>query len=444
MRSPSSNDQNREGSTDDAADDYPEGGLKAWLVVVGSWCSMFSIYGLINTSAVFESYFKANLLKDYSYSQIGWIFSLYLFLVFFVGVLVGPVFDRFGPRLLVAGGCFLIVLSLMLLGLSNSELQCSVSADSQWFDQDEIAFYQTILTYSVLGGLGGALLNAPAYSAIAHFFHARRGLATGIASTAGGIGGTVLPLLFQHLSGEGGVGFAWSCRIMGFLMLGLAVPANLFIRSRKSAKMRGTDQTKLSSVWPEFSIFREPRFALASVGYFFMEIGLFAPLTYIISYATSYDMSTSDSFLLLSFFNAGSVVGRFLTGLLADIFGRFNVIIITIALCVVTVLGIWLPCDGSRGVLITFAVAFGVASGSNLSLIPVCLGQFCESQHYGRYFATATMFASFGTLISVPIAGALLDVGDESTGWTALIIFSGCAYLVALICYSTVRIMTVG
>ncbi|KAG5748249.1 hypothetical protein H9Q70_009091 [Fusarium xylarioides] len=311
---PSSDDQNRENSTDDAADEYPEGGLKAWLVVVGS--------------------------------------CLYLFLVFFVGVLVGPVFDRFGPRLLVAGGCFLIVLSLMILGLSNT-------------------FYQTILTYSVLGGLGGALLNAPAYSAIAHFFHARRGLATGVASTAGGIGGTVLPLLLRHLLGQNGVGFAWSCRIMGFIMLGLAVPDNLFIKSRKSAKMRNADQRKVSSVWPDFSIFRDPRFALASVGYFFMEIGLFVPLTYIISYATSYGMSTSDSFLLLSFLNAGSVVGRFLPGFLADIFGRLNVIIITIALCVVTVLGIWLPCDGSRGVLITFAVTFGVASGSNLSLIPI-------------------------------------------------------------------------
>ncbi|KAL7764898.1 hypothetical protein ACKLNR_006043 [Fusarium oxysporum f. sp. zingiberi] len=413
INSPSSQDRLPENLTDGAADDYPEGGLTAWLVVFGSWSAMVSIYGLINTSAVFESYFKANQLKDYSYSQIGWIFSLYLFLVFLVGVLVGPVFDRFGPRLLVAGGCLLIVLGLMLLSLCK-------------------AFYQTILTYSVLGGLGGALLNAPAYSAIAHFFHARRGLATGVASTAGGIGGTVFPLLLRHLLGEDGVGFAWSCRIMGFIMLGLAVPANLFIKSRESVKTIYTGQTKDSSLWPDFGIFREPRFALASLGYFFMEIGLFAPLTYIISYATTHGMSTPDSFLLLSFLNAGSVVGRFLPGLLADMFGRFNVIIVTIALCVVTVLGIWLPCNGSRRVLITFAVTFGVASGSNLSLIPVCLGQFCESRHYGRYFATATMFASFGTLISVPIAGTLLDVGNESTGWTALILFSGCSYLTAL------------
>ncbi|EEU36738.1 uncharacterized protein NECHADRAFT_97245 [Fusarium vanettenii 77-13-4] len=410
---------------DDASDTFPEGGLTAWLVVFGSWCSMVCIYGLINTSAVFESYFKTHQLLDYSHSQIGWIFSLYLFLVFLVGVQVGPVFDRFGPRVLVAAGCTLIVLGLMLLSLSRT-------------------YYQIIMTYSVLGGLGGALLNAPAYGAIAHFFHARRGLATGVASTAGGIGGTLFPLLLRHLLGPNGVGFAWSCRILGFIMLGLAVPANIFIQSRPSVRMSSRDQVKTRSIWPDFGIFRDPRLGLATVGYFFMEIGLFVPLTYIISYGTAHGIPTSDSFLFLSFLNAGSVVGRFLPGLLADKFGRFNVIIVTIALCVVTVLGIWLPCNGSRAVLIFFSVTFGAASGSNLSLIPVCLGQFCESRHYGRYFTTATMIASFGTLISVPIAGALLGIRDESTGWMSLILFSGCSYLVALICYFIARVMTVG
>ncbi|RMJ20267.1 hypothetical protein CDV36_000027 [Fusarium kuroshium] len=186
---PSSHNQDNETVIDNVSNTFPEGGLTAWLVAFGCWCSMVCIYGLINTSAVFESYFKTHQLRDYSHSQIGWIFSLYLFLVFLVGVQVGPVFDRFGPRALVAAGCTLIVLGLMLLSLSKT-------------------YYQIILTYSVLGGLGSALLNAPAYGAIAHFFHTRRGLATGVASTAGGIGGTLFSLLLRHLLGPNGVGFA--------------------------------------------------------------------------------------------------------------------------------------------------------------------------------------------------------------------------------------------
>jgi diphthamide biosynthesis protein 2 len=95
--------------------DFPEGGVKGWLVVLGSFCAMLSLFGLINSAAVFESYFSTNQLVENTPSEIGWIFSLYLFIVFFVGIQVGPIFDRFGARALVAVGSLLIVLSLLLL-----------------------------------------------------------------------------------------------------------------------------------------------------------------------------------------------------------------------------------------------------------------------------------------------------------------------------------------
>jgi hypothetical protein len=101
--------------------EFPEGGLQAWLVVFGSFCGMFSVYGLINTAAVFESYFSENQLRDYSSSQIGWIFSLYLFVVFIVGIQVGPVFDKYGPRLIVLSGGLLIATSLFILSVCQGE-----------------------------------------------------------------------------------------------------------------------------------------------------------------------------------------------------------------------------------------------------------------------------------------------------------------------------------
>ncbi|KAK5662651.1 hypothetical protein OQA88_8567 [Cercophora sp. LCS_1] len=398
--------------------EFPEGGLQGWLVVFGSFCAMISVFGLINSSAVFESYFSTNQLKDYNPSEIGWIFSLYLFIVFFVGIQVGPVFDRHGGRILVLVGSILITASLLLLSWCKT-------------------YYQIILTYSVLGGLGGALLNCPAYGAIAHFFHRRRGLATGIATTSGGVGGIVFPILLQHLLPT--QGFAWSCRILSLILLGLAVPANLFIRTR----LPPAAHDKMASVWPDLTIFCDSRFAVASLGIVFMEWGLFIPLTFIISYAAAHSQDATSSYVLLSYLNAASVVGRVLPGFLADRFGRFNVIILTIALCVITVLALWLPAGHSQGMLIGYSVLFGFASGSNLGLVPVCLGQLCDSRQYGRFFSTVMMVASFGTLSSVPIGGALLGLGGEK-GWMALILFSGVAYTLALICYTTARVLAVG
>lgn len=398
--------------------DFPEGGLQAWLVVFGSFCAMLSVFGLINTAAVFESYLSTNQLSEYKSDQIGWIFSLYLFMVFFVGIQVGPIFDRYGPRIVVAIGGVLIAGSLLLFSVCKE-------------------YYQIMLAYSVMGGLGGALLNSPAYAAIAHFFDARRGLATGLAATAGSIGGVVFPILLQRLLPR--LGFGWTTRILGFILLALAVPANLFIRSRLPPK------DTIASVWPDLTMFRDLKFTFSAVGIFFMEWGLFVPLTFIVSYSARYRADPTESYTLLSMLNAGSALGRFLPGFFADKIGRFNVILLTISMCVATVFGLWMPAGDSEPMLIAFAVLFGFASGSNLSLTPVCLGQLCDPRDYGRFISTALMVASFGTLSSLPIAGAILEAGDHGdAGWNALIAFAGLSYVLALACYMAARVMAVG
>jgi len=110
------------GSSLDANElEFPEGGLQAWLVVLGSFCAMAAVFGVSNTAAVFQSYLAENQLASYSPFQIGWIFSLNLFLVFFVGIQVGPIFDHYGPRLLVIVGFALSCASLFLFSISTSK-----------------------------------------------------------------------------------------------------------------------------------------------------------------------------------------------------------------------------------------------------------------------------------------------------------------------------------
>ncbi|KAK8066787.1 major facilitator superfamily domain-containing protein [Apiospora hydei] len=394
----SSDSSDSENICHDDEDTFPEGGLEAWSVVFGSFCAMLSVFGIINSAAVFESYFTQHQLKGYDPSTIGWIFSVYLFIVFFAGMQAGPIFDRHGPRALVAAGSILTVASQMLLGLCTS-------------------YYQIMLTYAVLAGIGGALLNVPAYGAIAHFFKARRGFATGIAATAGSVGGIAFPLLMQGLLPK--VGFAWTTRIIGFILLGLSIPANVLIHTRlpPSDKLR--------------------RHLVHGVGHLH-------PLTFIVSYAADYGHEANSSYTLLALLNVGSFFGRFVPGFFADRIGRFNVIVMTIALCVVTILAFWLPARDSWPLLIVFVLTFGFASGSNLGLYPVCLGQLCDSRSYGRFFSTALMVASFGTLTSLPIGGALRDLGSTETGWKAVIIFSALSYAIAMSCYFGARVLAVG
>ena len=107
---------NHTSDCNDDDEDFPEGGLRAWLVVFGSWCTMFMVFGIVNSTGAFQDYFSSNQLRGYSSGQIGWIFSLNLFLVFLCGIYSGRIFDLHGPKVLLAGGSLAVVLSMMLLG----------------------------------------------------------------------------------------------------------------------------------------------------------------------------------------------------------------------------------------------------------------------------------------------------------------------------------------
>ena len=104
---------------------YPEGGLEAWLVVFGCWCSLLAALGVMNTLASFQANIHRNQLKDYTEGQIGWIFSVYAALSFGLGVFVGPIFDKFGARALMITGSVGVVVGMMLMSVCTGKFTFS-------------------------------------------------------------------------------------------------------------------------------------------------------------------------------------------------------------------------------------------------------------------------------------------------------------------------------
>lgn len=254
--------------------------------------------------------------------------------------------------------------------------------------------------------------------------------------TAGSIGGVIFPLMLQKLFPT--VGFPWATRILGFILLFLLVVMNLLVKSR----LPRTPMTSLKNVSPNLAVFKDLPFALVTLGIFLMEWGIFVPLTYITAYATSHGHSSSFGFQIIAILNAGSVFGRFFAGLLADMMGRVNTLILSISMCVLSCFALWLPAGESTAMIVVFAAIFGFVSGSNLSLSPVCIGQFCKTDQYGRYFATCWMFVAFGTLTGLPIAGQILTLCNGQ--YYGVIIFAGLSYVAAAICLIAARILKVG
>jgi len=73
----------------EADEGYPEGGTKAWLVVLGAWCAMIPSMGWLNSLAVLDAYIGDQELPNLPPSTVGWIFSCYAFCLYFLGAQVG-------------------------------------------------------------------------------------------------------------------------------------------------------------------------------------------------------------------------------------------------------------------------------------------------------------------------------------------------------------------
>lgn len=280
-----------------------------------------------------------------------------------------------------------------------------------------LELWHFILSFGIFCGSACSLLFTPSFAAPGHFFMRRRGLATGLAASGGSIGGIVFPLMLESLFPK--VGWVWSIRVLAFVSLVLCGTANFLIRSRLPAAHN-------ASAHPDIKIFKNRPFFFTTIGIFLLEFALFIPITYISSYARSKGFSTSFSFQILPILNAASALGRALPGYWGDQIGPFNINLVMIVLSVVACLGVWLPAGGYTAGLVLFAVLFGFASGSNVSITPVCIGRLCRTQHYGRYYATCYTVVSFACLVGVPIAGNILTANGGS--YWGVITVTGCVY----------------
>ena len=302
-------------------------------------------------------------------------------------------------------------------------------------------YYHFIIVFGVLGGVGTSLLSTVAIGTIGHYFNVRRGFATGLASCAGSLGGVLFPLMLSSLFTS--AGFAWATRALGFIFTFLLIIANILVRSRLPTK-----PFSKTNILPDLRILKDKTFLILCIALFLIEWGLFMGLSYLISFALDAGIKPALSYQLLSILNAGSFFGRWAPGLLADKIGRFNTMILMISQCLITTLALWLPAATTsdlatkKGLLIAFALLFGFASGSNITLAPVCAGQLCKTENYGKYFATCYTMMGIGTLVGIPIGGEILARGGGN--YVGLIVFGGACYAAGLVFFVWARVRVVG
>ncbi|KAF2788320.1 MFS general substrate transporter [Melanomma pulvis-pyrius CBS 109.77] len=374
----------------DPEDDFPEGGLRAWLVVASAWLLLFPSFGFMVSIGTLQDYWIQHQLSNFSARDVGWIPSVFVYLSLGLGIWVGPLFDRYGPRwIALIGSTGYLIMVFLLPECKN--------------------FWQMILCCGVLGGVTGAMLTTTSLAVVAHWFKARRGLTQGIAMMGSSCGGLTIPLILKTTLPK--YGYAWSLRILGFIFLVCFIIGNILIKAR----IPPTPATKKKAII-SLSIFGDLRFSLFTISVFGFEVVLFGALGILPTYATlSTDFPAETGFYLIAILNGVSCIGRILPGYVADKIGRFNTLFIMILFTWFFMLVLWLPLGNkSLPALYCFAALFGFGTGSWMALVPACIGQLCRAEEFGRYYGSMYFIASLATLVCIPISGELVEtVGPQ-------------------------------
>jgi MFS family permease len=281
-------------------------------------------------------------------------------------------------------------------------------------------FYQFLLAQGILTGLAAGLLTIPFMSALAQHFSARRSAAMGIAMAGSSVGAIVFPLVLSSLLNDTALGFAWTFRIGGFLMLPPLIFALFTVSSRLPPR-------RSNFFLP--SAFAKPTYSLLVATSFFLLVGMFIPLVYLPAYAVQNGMSEVFASHLVAIINGASIPGRIVPGILGDRYGRINLLFI--AGLATSILAFCWPEATSGAGIIVLAVFFGLASGTIISGGSVVLAQCAGSPaEVGTYMGQGFAAASASVLVALPVAGVFLRTYG---GYREISLFSGAMALMGAV-----------
>jgi predicted MFS family arabinose efflux permease len=208
------------------------------------------------------------------------------------------------------------------------------------------------------------------------------------------------------------IGFAWTIRAVGFIVLPLLCFSCVVIKSRLPPR-------KTNFFLP--SAFKVVLFDIILGAQFCLQIAMFAPLIYLPTYALIQGMDTALASYVLSMLNGASIFGRILPGFLSDKFGRLNLLFaagITTAILVFC----WPRVVGTPGVIV-FSVIFGFCSGAIISGGSVALLMSAtDPKTVGTFMGQGMGLASFSVLLGPPVTGAMLDTYG---GFVQISVFAG-------------------
>ncbi len=369
-----------------------------WFVVAGAFAVTFLGFG----SAYTFSAFVESLQRDFGASRgsVSLVFSLAGFLYFGLGILSGPLADRFGSRRLAVAGMILVGLGLAAASAARSLLEVYAA-------------------YGLGVGLGVGCAYVPAIGAVQRWFVRRRGFASGLAVSGIGVGTLMMPPLASFLIGTLG----WRGAYLALGAFAAAAGGGLALLIENDPRDRGLgpdgDPPPIGAkaARPEGAsvseAIRSARFVSLYAACLICSFGMFVPFVHLVPYARDHGAAPSSAVLLLGVIGIGSTAGRFFLGGLADRIGRQSSLLLMFA-GMALALAIWVV-STAIWQLTAFAFIYGVFYGGWVAVLPAVVMDHFGGRNVSGIIGILYTSVAFGTLVGPTAAGFAFDVSHSYT-----------------------------
>jgi MFS family permease len=382
-----------------------------WYVVAGAFAVTLVGFG----SAYTFSAFIDSLQRDFAASRgsVSLVFSLAGFLYFGLGVVSGPLADRWGSRRLAVIGMLLVGSGLAAASMARS-------------------LPQVYVAYGLGVGLGVGCSYVPVLGAVQRWFVRHRGLASGLAVSGIGVGTLVMPPLAAFFVAA--LGWRHAYLVLGLLAAVVGVGMALLIENDPRDRGLAPDGDPVQSsarteLPPGFSVrdaVKSRRFAGLYAACVMCSFGLFVPFVHLIPYALDHGIARHSAALLLGAVGVGSTGGRFFLGGLADKLGRERALLLMFVGMALALL-VWVFSTVLWG-LAAFALAYGVFYGGFVAILPALAMDYFGGRHVSGIIGVLYTSVAAGTLVGPSAAGYAFDF---SHSYTLPILIGVCGNLVA-------------
>ncbi|KAJ7851206.1 MFS general substrate transporter, partial [Mycena leptocephala] len=366
--------------------EFPDGGFRAWAVVVGPLCLLLAphhhSFGYTTSWGIFQVYYQQTILRHSSPSQIAWIGS--------VQVMCLPTSSPIAHGPQYSAACLLIIAGTFLIPL------CKV-------------YWYFLLCQGFMIGPSTSWASNP-LAAIRSGWPAHWPTITAACAECSDMGCiSVFQTYFNPLTANS---FTWTLRIMGFILIFTFGLANLCLVRRLPPQNAEGGLFGLH-------VFRNAAFTVFSVSWFLIALGSFTVGAYLTTSAVSHDLSLNFAFYLVAIHNGASFFGAVLFGLYGDLIGAMNALIQGIA--AIGVINVVWPFCGTVASLSVIAIPHGISLGEFRALALVPVAAMGGTEDLGRRIGIINTMLGLGTLCGPPLAGLFLST---SLGYKAVRYYS--------------------